>query len=53
MTEQQELAALRALLRKVEGSPRAWASLSYVDGAHGRPPMWTPDERELLRRAGL
>ncbi len=48
---EEELDALRALLRKVEGSPSWWASLSYIDGVHGQPSRWSPEEQALLRRA--
>lgn len=51
MTPEQEVAALRALLRKVRGAVGWWASLAYVDGAHGRPSRWSAEEQELLHRA--
>jgi hypothetical protein len=48
-----ETEALRAIIRKVEGSPRMWAALSFVDGVRGSHSAWTPEEQETLRRAGL
>jgi hypothetical protein len=53
MTPEQELEALRALLRKVSGAVRWWAALNYVDGLRGRKSSWSEDEQALLRRAGL
>lgn len=50
---QDEIAALRATLRKVRNSAGWWAALSYVDGVRGQKSRWTEEEQELLRRAGL
>lgn len=47
MTPEEEVEALRALLRRVRGAVGHWAALSYVETS-GR---WSEKERELLRRA--
>lgn len=53
MTTEQEVEALRAMLRKVSGAVGWWAALSYVEGVRGHKSRWTEAEQELLRRAGL
>lgn len=51
--QQDEIEALRGVLRKVQANVGNWAALSYVDGAHGGKSRWTAEERALLHRAGL
>lgn len=51
MSDAEEVVALRAMLRKVQGSVGWWAALSYIDGVYGGKSRWSTDERELLRRA--
>lgn len=53
MIPEQEVEALRALLRKVQNSVGWWAALSYVDGVRGSKSRWSESEQELLYRAGL
>jgi hypothetical protein len=50
-----EIEALRALLRKTRNSVGWWAALSYVDGVNhdDSTSRWTSAERALLHRAGL
>lgn len=47
----EEVEALRALLRKIRVSVGWWAALDYVEGVRGGPSRWSPEEQALLWRA--
>lgn len=53
MSPEEEVEALRKLLRKVQGSVGMWAALSYPKGIRGGRSRWTGQEQDLLRRAGI
>lgn len=52
MDPEKEIEILRKLIRKCQ-SPRFWAGLSFIRGAHGKKSIWTEEEQEALIRAGL